>query len=311
MTTDKQGASALPHGLPVTVLTSGSHDSPEEGLCLIEAAAYHAGKPHSDHADGVCPVLGAFGRALNDGPWPSDKARTEALGPLVAKLVGTRSTVAVERARAAFLAQRALTVYAPLALDAAAASLERFGIDCAKLRAATLALRERPSLETATAARAAAREGQGAALGPLLLGILRQSLRRECRQSERGSRGQPETIRARQPDASVTRINPQCHSIPSMKRGFPGCSLVSPEPWWLEQLEALPISCRKRCLASIGSASNAIIAEPFRWNRAAPDGAGRSRAAAARPDRAGCRRPVGPAVRPRARPSCAAAGGSW
>ena len=141
--------------------------------------------------------------------------------------------------------------------------------------------------------------------------ILRQSLRRECRQSERGSRGQPETIRARQPDASVTRINPQCHSIPSMKRGFPGCSLVSPEPWWLEQLEALPISCRKRCRASIGSASNAIIAEPFRWNRAAPDGAGRSRAAAARPDRAGCRRPVGPAVRPRARPSCAAAGGSW
>ena len=163
MTTDKQGASALPHGLPVPYLTSGSHDSPEEGLCLIEAAAYHAGKPHSDHADGVCPVLGAFGRALNDGPWPSDKARTEALGPLVAKLVGTRSTVAVERARAAFLAQRALTVYAPLALDAAAASLERFGIDCAKLRAATLALRERPSLETATAARAAARAADAAA----------------------------------------------------------------------------------------------------------------------------------------------------
>jgi len=156
MTTDKQGANALPLYLPVTYLTGGSHDSPEEGLCLIEAAAHHAGEPHSDHAECVCPVLAAFGRTLNDGPWPSDEARTEALGPLVALLAGTRSTPAVEQRRAALLAQRALTVYAPLALYAAVCSLENCGIDCQGLRKAALALCERPSKETATAAAAAA-----------------------------------------------------------------------------------------------------------------------------------------------------------
>ena len=33
---------ALPPGLPVTYLTHGSHDSPEDGLCLVEAVAHHA-----------------------------------------------------------------------------------------------------------------------------------------------------------------------------------------------------------------------------------------------------------------------------
>jgi len=147
---------AFPLYLPVTYLTGGSHDSPEEGLCLIEAAAHHAGEPHSDHAECVCPVLAAFGRTLNDGPWPSDEARTEALGPLVALLAGTRSTPAVEQRRAALLAQRALTVYAPLALYAAVCSLENCGIDCQGLRKAALALCEWPCRETATAAAAAA-----------------------------------------------------------------------------------------------------------------------------------------------------------
>ena len=129
MTTDKHGASALPPGLPVTVLTSGAHASPVEGLCLIEAVAFHAGVPHSDQAEGVCPVLGAFGRPTNDGPWPSNEARTEALGPLVALLAGSRSTSRVERARAVFLARRALTAYAPLALASAVLSLEAIKID--------------------------------------------------------------------------------------------------------------------------------------------------------------------------------------
>ena len=163
MTTDKQGASALPHGLPVTVLTSGAHASPVEGLCLIEAVAFHAGVPHSDHAEGVCPVLGAFGRPTNDGPWPSNEARTEALGPLVALLAGSRSTSRVERARAVFLARRALTAYAPLALYAAVCALESCGVDCADLRAAAVALCERPSQRASLAARDAARDATRAA----------------------------------------------------------------------------------------------------------------------------------------------------
>ena len=148
--------SGLPPGLPVTALTSGFHESPEEGLCLLEAAAHLAGEPHSDQAECVCPVLGAFGRTLNDGPWPSDTARTEALGPLVALLAGSRSTRRVEEARAFFLARRALTAYAPLALASAVVALESRGIDCSDLRGAALLLCEKPSPESADAARAAA-----------------------------------------------------------------------------------------------------------------------------------------------------------
>ena len=160
--------SGLPPGLPVTALTSGFHESPEEGLCLLEAAAFHAGVPHSDHAEGVCPVLGAFGRPTNDGPWPSNEARTEALGPLVALLAGSRSTSRVERARAVFLARRALTAYAPLALYAAVCAMEAIGYDCADLRCAALALCEQPTANAAydayAAARAAARAAASAAV---------------------------------------------------------------------------------------------------------------------------------------------------
>ena len=140
---------AFPLYLPVTYLSHGSHRSPEDGLCLVEAAAYLAGAPHSDHPRCVCPVLAAFGRALNDGPWSTNEARTDALGPLVALLAGSRATRRVERARAVFLARRALTAYAPLALASAVIALEARGIDCADLRNAALLLCEWPKPESA------------------------------------------------------------------------------------------------------------------------------------------------------------------
>ena len=155
--------SDLPPGLPVTYLTYGFHTSPEDGLCLVEAAAYLAGEPHGDRPLCVCPALAAFGRALNDGPWSSAEARTDALGPLVALLAGSRATRRVERARAVFLARRALTAYAPLALASAVLSLEAIEIDCSALRAAALLLCEKPSPESADAARAAAAAADAAA----------------------------------------------------------------------------------------------------------------------------------------------------
>ena len=52
--------------LDALVLLTGSHADRAEGVCLLEAAAWLAGKPHTDHPPCVSRVLGAFGRRLND-----------------------------------------------------------------------------------------------------------------------------------------------------------------------------------------------------------------------------------------------------
>ena len=69
-------------------LENGSHQSPDEGVCLMEAVAWLAREPHSDEPKCVCPVLGAFGRGLNDR---LDVERRQRLKPLIPALVGTAS----------------------------------------------------------------------------------------------------------------------------------------------------------------------------------------------------------------------------
>ncbi len=48
-------------------LKSGSHEPDSGEMCLLEAVAYIADEPWSDHPKCVCPVLAAFGRSWNDG----------------------------------------------------------------------------------------------------------------------------------------------------------------------------------------------------------------------------------------------------
>ena len=67
-------------------LENGSHESPDEGVCLMEAVAWLAREPHGDDPKCVCPVLGAFGRVLNDR---LDVERRGRLKPLIPALVGT------------------------------------------------------------------------------------------------------------------------------------------------------------------------------------------------------------------------------
>ncbi|MDL5159473.1 hypothetical protein [Actinomycetospora termitidis] len=67
-------------------LAKGGHDDPQDGLCLLEAVAYVAGLPHSDHPACTSIVLGTFGRSLND-VLPDD-LRQE-LRPLIPQLIGT------------------------------------------------------------------------------------------------------------------------------------------------------------------------------------------------------------------------------
>ena len=78
-------------------LDKGSHASAADGMCFMEAVAYVAGEPFSDHPSCACPVIAAFCRNLNDAL--PDESR-QALIPYVKKLVGTRSTPEVERRRA-------------------------------------------------------------------------------------------------------------------------------------------------------------------------------------------------------------------
>ena len=48
----------------ITELRRGAHDDPADmQFCALEAVAYVAGEPWSDHPKCACPVLGAFMRS--------------------------------------------------------------------------------------------------------------------------------------------------------------------------------------------------------------------------------------------------------
>jgi len=86
----------------ITNLESGAH-TPNGHYCVMEAVAYVAGEKWSDSPECVCPVLGAFMRAWNDG-LPNDAERNRLLLPLIPRLVGTRGGKALEQRRATMAA---------------------------------------------------------------------------------------------------------------------------------------------------------------------------------------------------------------
>jgi hypothetical protein len=78
-------------------LSKGKHNSPEEGACVMELASMLADEPFSDHPLSVCPVIGSCLRAYND--WIDDDRRQD-LYRYASKVVGTRATQDIQRARA-------------------------------------------------------------------------------------------------------------------------------------------------------------------------------------------------------------------
>ena len=95
-------------------LYSGSHKENGNGhveACAMEAVAFIAGEPWSDHPECACPVIGAFMRAWNDGL--ADAERTALILPLVPRLVGTRSTKKIEQRRATMAADWLIRVHTP------------------------------------------------------------------------------------------------------------------------------------------------------------------------------------------------------
>ena len=101
--------------LDTVVLASGSHDSPDEGHCLLEVVSMFAGESFGDHPVCVCPVLAAFGRSWNDG-MRSDDERAQ-LRQYIPSLIGTRSTKQIENRRAMMAMDWMIRTYAAAWLD--------------------------------------------------------------------------------------------------------------------------------------------------------------------------------------------------
>lgn len=77
-------------------LEPGSHDSPEEGVCIVELASILARERFTDEPDCVCEVIGAFLRSWNDRASYVDRQR---LRPYAGRIVGTRSGGSITRRR--------------------------------------------------------------------------------------------------------------------------------------------------------------------------------------------------------------------
>jgi hypothetical protein len=89
----------LPYLEPLK-LGRGSHDPPLNGLvnaCVMEAVAYVAGEPFSDHPECASPVITSFLVYWNDA---MDDVDRQMLKPYIVRLVGTRTGKRHEEQRA-------------------------------------------------------------------------------------------------------------------------------------------------------------------------------------------------------------------
>ncbi len=78
-------------------LEVGSHASFDDGVCVMEAVAYVAGEPFTDHPQCASPVLSSFLRSWNDSLDDYDR---QMLKPFIPRLVGTNTGTADEEIRA-------------------------------------------------------------------------------------------------------------------------------------------------------------------------------------------------------------------
>jgi hypothetical protein len=102
----------------ITALHHGSH-SPNDNavMCAMEAVAFVAGEPWSDHPQCASPVIGAFMRAWNDSL--PDAERSGLLLPLIPRLVGTRGSDALEERRSLMAADWLVREHTPAWLELA------------------------------------------------------------------------------------------------------------------------------------------------------------------------------------------------
>ena len=101
---------------PTIVLYRGKHSADSGQMCALEAVAFVAGEPWSDHPACASEVIGTFLRSWNDST--SDVER-QLLVPYIGRMVGTRAGAKIEQARSWMCADWLVRVHAPAWLDAA------------------------------------------------------------------------------------------------------------------------------------------------------------------------------------------------
>jgi hypothetical protein len=77
-------------------LAPGGHDSPREGVCVVELASLIAREEFSDRPRCVCPVIAAFLRGWNDRAAHAERQR---LAPYAKLIVGSRGDRETTRRR--------------------------------------------------------------------------------------------------------------------------------------------------------------------------------------------------------------------
>ncbi len=101
--------------LDTLILKSGAH-SPDGEFCVMEAVAFVAGEPWSDHPKCASQVIGAFMRYWNDA---LDGEGRQKLKPYIPRLVDSKGTRAVESKRAWLATDWLIHHQAPAWLDLA------------------------------------------------------------------------------------------------------------------------------------------------------------------------------------------------
>jgi hypothetical protein len=129
-------------------LKTGSHAKREDGVCAMELVAWMAGEKHSDAPECACPVITKYVIRLNDRFTSEER---QLLKPYLPRIIGTRDTLENQLKRAKTLAHAALTVFAPMALEA-----RGYKHHAEKMRAIPMPTSSQEWLEARGIARAAA-----------------------------------------------------------------------------------------------------------------------------------------------------------
>ena len=96
-------------------LASGAHHAGNE-MCVMEAVAYVAGEPWSDHPECASPVIGRLLQSSNDA---LDDDTRQSLKPYISRLVGSRGSEDQETQRSWMAFDWLVRVHTPAWLDAA------------------------------------------------------------------------------------------------------------------------------------------------------------------------------------------------
>jgi hypothetical protein len=142
----------LPYLEPLK-LGRGSHEPPSNGLvnaCVMEAVAYVAGEPFSDHPECASPVITSFLVSWNDS---MDDVDRQMLKPYIVRLVGTRTGKRHEEQRAWMLTDWLARECAPAWLRLAGLKEQAELLESlAPLTSAASARKAQPVLDAARAA---------------------------------------------------------------------------------------------------------------------------------------------------------------